>query len=79
MQEADSYAETLKNRGFDAGVFITTNWSNLNTEMFYVVTTGTYAMEDEANAALVSIQSVCPDAYAKYSGEQDIQLKIRTR
>lgn len=69
VKEANSYAENLKNRGFDAGVFITTNWSNLNTEMFYVVTAGIYATEDEANAALVSVQGVCPDAYVKYSGD----------
>lgn len=68
-EEANSYAETLKASGFDAGVFITTNWSNLNTERFFVVTAGIYATEDEANAALASVQGICPDAYVKYSGD----------
>lgn len=67
--EADSYAESLKASGFDARVFVTTDWSNLNTEKFYVVTAGVYAVESDANAALASVQSVYPDAYVKYSGD----------
>lgn len=68
--EANSYAETLKASGFDARVCVTTDWSNLNTEKFYVVTAGVYSTESEANAALTSVQSVCPDAYVKYSGKR---------
>lgn len=68
--EASSYAETLKASGFDARVYVTTDWSNLNTEKFYVVTAGVYSTESEANAALTSVQSVCPDAYVKYSGNR---------
>ena len=68
--EANSYAETLKASGFDARVYVTTDWSNLNTEKFYVVTAGVYSTESEANAALTSVQSVCPDAYVKYSGKR---------
>ena len=48
---------------------MTTDWSNLNTEKFYVVTAGVYAAESDANAALASVQSVYPDAYVKYSGD----------
>lgn len=68
--EANSYAETLKASGFDARVYVTTDWSNLNTEKFYVVTAGVYSTESEANAALTSVQSVCPEAYVKYSGNR---------
>ena len=67
--DANSYAETLKSSGFDARVFVTTDWSNLNTEKFYVVTAGVYGSEAEANSALASVQSVYPDAYVKYSGD----------
>lgn len=66
--EANSYAETLKASGFDARVYVTTDWSNLNTEKFYVVTAGVYSTESEANANLTSVQSVCQEAYVKYSG-----------
>ena len=66
--EANSYAETLKASGFDARVYVTTDWSNLNTEKFYVVTAGVYSTKSEANADLTSVQSVCQDAYVKYSG-----------
>lgn len=53
---------------FDARVYVTTDWSNLNTEKFYVVTVGVYSTESEANANLTSVQSVCQEAYVKYSG-----------
>lgn len=66
--EANFYAETLKASGFDARVYVTTDWSNLNTEKFYVVTAGGYSTESEANANLTSVQSVCQEAYVKYSG-----------
>lgn len=66
--EANFYAETLKASGFDARVYVTTDWSNLNTEKFYVVTAGVYSTESEANANLTSVQSVCQEAYVKYSG-----------
>ena len=68
-EESISYAETLKNSGFDAKVFVTTDWSNLNTEKFYVVTVGVYTTGDEANSSLASVQSVCSEAYVKYSGD----------
>lgn len=67
--EANFYAESLKASGFDARVFVTTDWSNLNTEKFYVVTAGVYPTESDANASLASVQNVYPDAYVKYSGD----------
>ena len=67
--DAYSYAENLNNAGFSANVFLTTDWSNLNTERYYVVTAGVYGTEDEAKANLASVQSACSDAYVKYSGD----------
>lgn len=68
--EADmqAMADTLIQHGFDAHVLVTTDWDNLNPEMWYVVTAGLYASEDTANAALSSVRSLYPDAYVKYSG-----------
>lgn len=68
LTDAQSYAEFMKAKGFDAHVFVTTDWSNLNTEMWYVVTAGMYGTEKEADSALLNIQTVCKDAYVKYSG-----------
>lgn len=67
--DANAYAENLKVQGFDAKVFVTTDWNNLNAEKFYVVTAGVYATESDANAALASVQGICADAYVKYSGD----------
>ena len=55
-------------KDLSAEVFLTTDWSNLNTESYYVVTAGTYGTEGEANANLAAVQSFCSDAYVKYSG-----------
>lgn len=67
--EANSYVEVIKNSGFDARVFVTTDWSNLNDETFYVVTAGIYQTEDEANEVLADVRNLCADAYIKYSGD----------
>ena len=67
--DAYNYASSLNNAGFEAEVFLTTDWSNLNTESYYVVTAGTYGTEGEANTNLAAVQGFCSDAYVKYSGD----------
>lgn len=67
--EAYSYAENLPYDENPAEVFVTTDWSNLNSEKWYVVTKGTYSTEAEANAHLGTVQSYCSGAYVKYSGD----------
>ena len=54
--------------GFAGKVFVTTEWSNLNTELWYVVSAGVYYSQGQAEAMLPSVQVVYPDAYVKYSG-----------
>ena len=49
-------------------VITTTDWSNLNSEKWYVVTAGQYETENEANDKLNEVQAYYPDAYVKYSG-----------
>ncbi len=67
--EAQSSADAIQQKGFPAQVFVTTDWSNLNSEEWYVVTAGVYTTKEEAKAVLPGVQSVCPGAYVKYSGE----------
>lgn len=62
-------AQLLRTNGYEAKMLLTTDWSNLNSEKFYVVTAGVYLSESDANAALPSVQSFYPDAYVKYSGD----------
>jgi len=66
--EAQKQAKKIRENGFDAQVFVTTDWSNLNTEKWYVITAGTYGTEEAASAVLPDVQRVCLDAYIKYSG-----------
>ena len=66
--EAQKQAKKIREDGFDAQVFVTTDWSNLNTEKWYVITAGTYGTKEAASAVLQDVQKVCSDAYLKYSG-----------
>lgn len=66
--EAQNLAESVREKGFDPKVFVTTDWSNLNSDEYYVVAVGVYSSEDEADEALLDIEKSCPGAYVKYSG-----------
>lgn len=67
---ANSVAEEIKSKGYDAYVLISSDWSNLNSDKWYVVTAGTYASEEEAKIALSAVKAAGYDgAYVKYSGE----------
>ena len=66
--DMETLADTLRQYGYDARVLVTTDWDNLNPEMWYVATSGLYVSEVEAYAALSGVQAYYPDAYVKYSG-----------
>jgi cell division protein FtsN len=67
--EAQNIANEVSQYGFSGQVFITTDWSNLNNEAWYVVTAGTYSSKSSADAALSSVKKYYADAYVKYSGD----------
>ena len=57
-------------KGFDSTIELTTDWSNLNDEEWYVVTTGRWRDREEAESMASSLRLAgYSDAYAKYSGE----------
>jgi len=62
-------ANDLHFYGYEPWVYVTTDWSNLTDEKWYVVTAGVYETEKEANDMLDSVQYFYEDAYVKYSGE----------
>lgn len=66
--EAQKQAKKIRENGFDAQVFVTTDWRNLNTEKWYVITAGIYGTKEAASAVLQDVQRVCSDAYIKYTG-----------
>ncbi len=66
--EAQSLAYEMQQQGFPAAVFLTTDWSNLNPEPWYVVSAGTYKTQMAAEESLSIIHSSYSDAYVKYSG-----------
>lgn len=69
--DAEDIVLELENKGFEAQVFVTTDWENLNTEKYYVVTAGVCETKQEAEQLLSRVKnSGYPDAYVKYSGER---------
>ncbi len=67
---AQKVVDILVQNGYSsASVYTTTDWSNLNTEKWYVVSAGAYVTKGEADAALSGVQSIYPNAYVKYSGD----------
>lgn len=70
LGEAVGFAQDARSRGFDAEVLLTTDWSNLNSEPWYVVTLGIAGSEGDAYDILSDAQSsVYGDAYVKWSGD----------
>ena len=67
--EAEKEADTLWNKGLDAQVFVSSDWSNLNKEKWYVITAGVYTSKSSAKSYLSAVKKVYPDAYVKYSGK----------
>ena len=66
--DAVEFSENVTSNGFNGSVEETTDWSNLNSEKWYVVTAGKYASENEAKNKLKEVKKYYPDAYIKYSG-----------
>lgn len=66
---ANNKLKEIQKQGFNAQVFHTTDWDNLNTEDWYVVSAGVYNNEASANNALKEVKKFFPDAYVKYSGD----------
>lgn len=67
--EASKFAGDVSSNGFKGMVITTTDWSNLNSEKWYVVTASQYGTEKEANNKLNEVKKYYPDAYVKYSGD----------
>ena len=69
--DAEKVADTLSVKGFDAEIFVTTDWENLNPEKFYVVTAGVCKTKQNAEILLSKVKTEgYADAYIKYTGEK---------
>ena len=68
--EARSIANELAGAGFVGYVFMTTDWANLNSELWYVITAGYSKTEAEAQSLCDSVRNAgYSDANVKYSGD----------
>ena len=69
--EAQSIADEASAKGLPSAVWYTTDWSNLNTEPWFVISVGTSSTQQEAAEWRDRAQgSGYSDAYVKYSGSR---------
>ena len=69
LNEALAFAREADMNGFAVEVFLTTDWDNLNSNPWYVVSLGCPDSEGTAQALLAQAQDAgYSDAYIKYSG-----------
>ena len=69
LNEALAFARDADTNGFAVEVFLTTDWDNLNSSPWYVVTLGCPDSEGAAQTLLAQAQDAgYSDAYIKYSG-----------
>lgn len=66
--EADALAREAYDRGYDPVVCLTTDWSSLNSQPYYVVSLGQCPTQEYAENIRVAAQDAYPDAYVKYTG-----------
>ena len=66
---AENIATVLREKGLPADIYITTDWSDLNVEKWYVISAGTYDSKEEAEQVLPRVKDYFENAYVKYSGK----------
>ncbi|MBP3866960.1 MAG: SPOR domain-containing protein, partial [Eggerthellaceae bacterium] len=68
---ADEFAASARQANYDAAVFITSEWGNLNSEPWYAVSLCCADSEADANAVLERAKREgYADAYVKHSGDR---------
>ena len=65
---AEDAASEMEEKGLPAEIFVSSDWSNMNSEMWYVISAGTYETKAEAESMLPLVQDYYPSAFIKYSG-----------
>ena len=69
LNDAEKAASKMEADGLEARIFITTEWSDLNSEKWYVLSAGIYDSQADAEDELPYVQQFYPKAYIKYSGD----------
>lgn len=70
-EDADKLKSELDDKGFDAIVLLSSEWSQMNSKPFYCVSAGRCSSESEAEGLLENVKSEgYKDAYVKYTGER---------
>lgn len=68
--DANRIAEEAMDKGLPATVYVTSDWSNLNSDRWYVVAAYISFFEDETDMLLQAAKDAgYSDAYVKYSGD----------
>ncbi len=69
--DCEKAVDKLWGYGFDAAIYETTDWENLNSKHWYVVSAGEFSSKKVANSVLEEIEDITDytDGYVKYTGE----------
>ena len=68
-ENAEARAAEVRSLGLDARVEVSSDWTGLNQETYYVVSAGSYDTREAAEAVLPQMQQHYPDAYVKHTGD----------
>lgn len=68
---AEEVASELSSNGYDAQIFLSSEWENLNADTWYVVTAGVFDTESEAEQVMDELEAsgLTTSAYVKHSGD----------
>lgn len=69
LEAAQNETNALRAFGYDAKIYLTTEWTNLDPIPAYMISTGEYGSEEEAQASLESVKATGRnEAYIQYTG-----------
>lgn len=68
--DAEKIISEASYKGINAQKYLSSDWSELNADPYYVVSAGTYTSEEDANSNLADVKNQgYKSAYVKYSGD----------
>lgn len=76
LKDANSTLKKVKAKGFNKSkIYTTTEWSNLNSQKYYVISTDQYKTKSSANKALSRVKRYYKGAFIKYTGNYKGKIK----
>ena len=76
LKDANSTLKKVRAKGFNKSkIYTTTEWSNLNNQKYYVISTNQYKTKSSAKKALFCVKQYYKGAFIKYTGNYKGKIK----